>query len=643
MRLNTSRFAWLSAASFAALLAGGCTFDPRYPIEPGRAPGAGVEQVAPRYAIDPPASRTDAPAPPRAEARPRVSDEPEARPASRAPVDAADLPPPQRIAFFFASHHLRPALRDDGGVDPKAARGKRHGRHAAAQDDEETPRSAKASRRHGRAADAEETAQTSRRHRKGAHARDDDDQEVASAPARGRRSRAAAAEPAATVEVGEHDTLYSLSRKSGLSVDQLAKLNGLKAPYTLHAGDTLKLPPSPSYTMRKGDTLDAVADRFGVDVADIRKVNGMTKRDQPTAGDEFDLPSDAKDAGRGRHAQGAFKSARTAAAEARGAGRRDRRGEATAQADDAASRKGRKGKAAEPAAVDDATSLTADLPQGGRRTRGRRDADAAGTAVADLRTPSRRRLPPLVVDSSGNVPVPIAPPAGSASTAPYVPAPSSPPAATATERGVVRGAGGRDEATLPSGPVPYTALASATPPGSLARGGRGGRGAPTARDAQGAAALAGERHYASIAPLGSAEIANSARGRFIWPVQGEVISGFGPKGSGLRNDGVDLAAQAGDAVHAAAGGEVVYAGNAIPGFGNLVLVKHPGGWVTAYGHLARIAVAMRQTVRQGDAVGEAGQTGAVDRTEVHFEIRYAPSPDVSAKPVDPAPLLPRRG
>jgi murein DD-endopeptidase MepM/ murein hydrolase activator NlpD len=136
------------------------------------------------------------------------------------------------------------------------------------------------------------------------------------------------------------------------------------------------------------------------------------------------------------------------------------------------------------------------------------------------------------------------------------------------------------------------------------------------------------------------EVAAAGRGKFLWPVRGDILSGYGPKGPGQRNDGLNISANAGDTVKAAAAGEVVFAGE-LPGFGNLVLLKHDGGWVTAYAHLSKIGVRMRDTVAQGQTVGQVGQTGGtVDRPQLHFEIRYAASPRDKAKPVDPSILLP---
>jgi murein DD-endopeptidase MepM/ murein hydrolase activator NlpD len=137
-------------------------------------------------------------------------------------------------------------------------------------------------------------------------------------------------------------------------------------------------------------------------------------------------------------------------------------------------------------------------------------------------------------------------------------------------------------------------------------------------------------------------VAVAGRGLFAWPVRGEVISGFGPKGPGQRNDGVNIAADAGASVKASAAGEVVFAGE-LPGFGKLVLLKHDGGWVTAYAHLSKVGVKMKERVSAGEEVGLAGQTGMVDRPQVHFEIRYASDPRARAKPVDPTLLLPSAG
>ena len=138
-----------------------------------------------------------------------------------------------------------------------------------------------------------------------------------------------------------------------------------------------------------------------------------------------------------------------------------------------------------------------------------------------------------------------------------------------------------------------------------------------------------------------ADVIAAGRGRFIWPVHGDILSPFGVKGVGRRNDGIDIKASQGTSVHAAASGEVVYAGDQVPGFGNLVLIKHADGWVTAYAHLDRASVHMRQSVTQGDEIGQVGQSGGVFEPQLHFEIRYAPRPTDKARPIDPSLVLPK--
>lgn len=108
---------------------------------------------------------------------------------------------------------------------------------------------------------------------------------------------------------------------------------------------------------------------------------------------------------------------------------------------------------------------------------------------------------------------------------------------------------------------------------------------------------------------------------FIWPVNGTVISTFGPKSNGLNNDGINIGVPRGTPVVAADGGTVAYAGSDIPGYGNVVLVRHPSGLMTTYAHLDRMFVQQDVVVAKGDLLGSVGTTGGVDTPQLHFEIR----------------------
>ncbi len=116
---------------------------------------------------------------------------------------------------------------------------------------------------------------------------------------------------------------------------------------------------------------------------------------------------------------------------------------------------------------------------------------------------------------------------------------------------------------------------------------------------------------------------------FRWPVTGRVIVDF----EDSRRTGINIEAPEGAAVRAAENGTVLYVGNGVEGYGNLILVRHPNGFVSAYAHMKDITVAKNDVVNRGDQIGTIGMTGSVNRPQLHFELRRG------ATPVDPMPLL----
>ncbi len=131
----------------------------------------------------------------------------------------------------------------------------------------------------------------------------------------------------------------------------------------------------------------------------------------------------------------------------------------------------------------------------------------------------------------------------------------------------------------------------------------------------GQAAPADEQQVADQAP------AEPAATGMRWPVRGKVISGFGPKSNGLKNEGINIAVPEGTSVRAADSGVVAYAGNELKGYGNLVLIRHENGYVTAYAHAKELFVKRGDTVKRGDVIAKAGQTGSVSSPQLHFEVR----------------------
>src|SRR6185437_12050638 len=121
---------------------------------------------------------------------------------------------------------------------------------------------------------------------------------------------------------------------------------------------------------------------------------------------------------------------------------------------------------------------------------------------------------------------------------------------------------------------------------------------------------------------------------FVWPVRGRILSSFGSGPDGTRNDGINIAAPAGAPVLAAAAGTVAYAGNELRGYGNLILIKHAGGFITAYAHNSVLLVRRGEAVRRGEIIARIGATGAVAEPQLHFEIRRG------TRSLDPSDYLP---
>ncbi len=355
---------------------------------------------------------------------------------------------------------------------------------------------------------------------------------------RSRAARAASAirsEGGSSVKVGKGETLTAISRKTGVSVEELAKLNHLKKPYHLSLGARVKLPSRRYYSVKSGDTLYALSRRFGVGESDLSDFNSLARGKHLRAGQKLYLPGGAADS------------------------------------------------QAPPEPV--------------------RPERSHPTPVRPV--PRQQPEGPQVYNPPPQSSSPSYPPA-------ETPPPSSgaPPASTAPQT------------TPQNQPFELTPERPRAAP-------------PTA-----APPITTVRPLIQTSPTPSAsDVVAAGRGKFSWPVEGRLITGFGPTRDGQRNDGLNISGALGDPVRASADGEVVYAGDQVPSFGNLVLIKHAGGWVTAYAHMSSITVKNRDEVTKGQQIGLIGQTGSVTQPQLHFEIRYAPSPKDKAVPIDPMLLL----
>jgi murein DD-endopeptidase MepM/ murein hydrolase activator NlpD len=209
----------------------------------------------------------------------------------------------------------------------------------------------------------------------------------------------------------------------------------------------------------------------------------------------------------------------------------------------------------------------------------------------------------------------------------YVP-PSAPVETASTTAAAPSGAPGpvtRETLAPPPG-SPEQKTASATPLGPPAAGQPTPLNPPAAAPSPPAAAPP---------PSPPAATASSHAPRFQWPLRGKILTPYGSAGSGQKSDGIDIAADSGASVKAADGGKVVYAGDGVPHLGNLLLIEHSGGYITAYGNNETLLVKKGEAVKKGQTIARAGASGGAASPRLHFEVRRG-----GAKTIDPVSVLP---
>ncbi len=190
------------------------------------------------------------------------------------------------------------------------------------------------------------------------------------------------------------------------------------------------------------------------------------------------------------------------------------------------------------------------------------------------------------------------------------------------------------------GPRTATAAANATAPGPVKREtlappsqGEPPRSAAPAPAASGQPTPLGAEPASKTAVSVPATPPPATSQHFIWPVKGKVLVPYGTSG-GQKNDGIDIQAETGEAVKAADGGKVVYSGSEVAHLGNLLLIQHPGGYITAYGNNEALLVKKGEEVKKGQTIAKAGSSGGVASPRVHFEVRRG------SRTLDPTTVLP---
>jgi murein DD-endopeptidase MepM/ murein hydrolase activator NlpD len=183
-----------------------------------------------------------------------------------------------------------------------------------------------------------------------------------------------------------------------------------------------------------------------------------------------------------------------------------------------------------------------------------------------------------------------------------------------------------------------TQAAAATPPGPVKRESLappGGKSESAAGQPTPLGPAAAETSKAESSKASVTVPATPPPPRFVWPLHGKVLVPYGTGQGGQKNDGIDIQATAGEPVKAADGGTVIYAGSDVAHLGNLLLVQHQGGYITAYGNNEALLVKKGDTVKKGQTIAKAGSSGGAQSPRLHFEVRRGGS-----KTVDPMTVLP---
>ena len=366
------------------------------------------------------------------------------------------------------------------------------------------------------------------------------------------------------------DTLYSIARSNGVTVEELAQMNNIKPPYDIRVGQKLYL---------------------------VQQPTSVTVPAKPAAEPDAKAnPAPAKPA--------TAPAASTATATTPAAGTKPQPPAAPAKPDVATTTRVDVTEIiVAPGDTLYSISRAYSVPVNDLAVMNNLAAPFALYAGQKVRVPNLANAP---VRSAATNPTPAAKPASTTTTTTTKPATTAKPATT--------------QAPQPAKPASNTGTKATA---SQSKNTGTTKPATTAKPAATPATQpAKPKEKISSDPSKKLPtIASRSSSKFSWPVRGTILSGYGAKSNGLFNDGINISASRGTTVKAAENGVVAYAGNEVKGMGNLVIIQHADGWMTVYAHMDSMAVRRGAKVSVGQKVGTVGATGKVDKPQLHFEIR----------------------
>ena len=366
------------------------------------------------------------------------------------------------------------------------------------------------------------------------------------------------------------DTVYAISRRFDISVRTLIDVNKLQPPYVLYPGQKLTLPASQNgYVVEKGDTLWAVSRKTGVSFTALAQMNNLEEPYHLKVGQRLNVAGGRS----GSAASGGGASGVTVIRSSQSGGSSDSQDNFSAP-------------------------MTASSNSGGSGAGRPVDSYQAGSGGASQSGDSYR---PLTQRSDEPVLGQREAPAAIAA------------AAQASQDGQ-------------KNPIPSTVSAPSNAVSDSSNAGQTGGSSAIAPAVASAPAQV-------VLPKPLPDPPRAAGGGYLWPAKGPVIATFGVTGKGQHNDGINIKLPKGTPVFAAENGVVAYAGNEIRGFGNLLLIKHASGWMTAYAHNDQLLVERGAIVKKGQKIALSGDSGGANPPQLHFEVRKG------SRAVDPMTVL----
>lgn len=430
---------------------------------------------------------------------------------------------------------------------------------------------------------------------------------------------------AGQVVVRDGDTVYSLADTYGVPLRELIEANALQPPFALRPGDILVMPPSRHHVVLQGENLTQIARRYQTSVDTLVQLNRLESPDRIQAGQRLRLPEDESDRDRGTLVAAAAQTGSPAGVPVRLPSEPQSPPPAVTTPADAASRAGRPTRLAPRQVAGIETEVLSPGGTDGADAVSRAAADdSAANIAAEPADPTPTEAGPADEGPETSAPTELAQPgttepaetdSGASASQPAVPRPAAPPTRLTTPSPA-------DSETLPEAAPTAVADSAAT----------GSADPPEAPEAPVAVAAVPDPPPIATATPPSDPQTDGVE--FRWPVDGAVVNRFGPTGDDGFSDGIGIAAETGTPILAAADGTVAYAGNELRGYGNLLLIRHQEGWVTAYAHTDRMLVERGDNVLAGQVIATVGNSGSVSEPKLHFEIRQG------SDAVDPLDHLP---